>query len=228
MRLILCLFFILLTSFTSIQSQIKLISEGNVFSMIIFPIAGDSSLYISREFDNKNYCIEKIYRKHKIVSQIRINYFNSSKGKENHKFSYDEFYYENNEVVELRENYSCEIYKPSERTLFVNDSLTYKLYYYKNGLLEYCGFERGSCYYGRGFDFDTLNKTYWTGLYSDRAKFDTIEKIINGEKTFVVSKTCLNDSIGTWYKYSCNNEIIDSAHCKINNLRNVLHKTHSR
>ena len=97
-----------------------------------------------------------------------------------------------------------------EKSLFVKDSLTFSVTYYRNGNIASCGYEKSFCPCSNEYYFDKENLTYETGFNSGEIINDTIPEKINGETQFVIQQKCGNP-IGTWRRYNLNNLQIDST-----------------
>jgi hypothetical protein len=179
------------------------IEKDNKTITFIYPVCGDTSLYIKRTNSSDEYKKEECFKNGKLISLT--TFYNFSKS----ELSYDESTYVNDSLFEIREHLLTP-YNVNQKSFEVNDSIFFEIRYYANGNIARYSLTKRLCPFGRTVELDSLGIYKWIGNSSPTEKFDTIwEKGDTGDSTGIITKVC-GLKTGKWTKFDRNNKPITS------------------
>ena len=201
----------------SCQYLLREVEYGDtVNKLIIFPICGDSSLFIVRYMGTGSYWVERVYRNKQLHTVTRIDLvkpYALMKETGNTKYDVWETIYAN-DTVQIERTEALAKTVPIKVKRFwlrqFDDTIAFVITYYPNGLIQRYGLAKNGCEIYNGAEMDSLNSFLWTGEYSPNIVYDTVTKYEKHVGHYWVIKSHCHFKKGLWEKYNYDGKVIES------------------
>lgn len=175
-------------------------------SITIFPVCGDSSLYIQRKFKPGKFIFEDVYQNRLRTFSTKI--WLSGKAMPD-SVLYTEFTYWHGRLINTRSLQDLES-ALRKKAFRINDTLHFEINYHDNGSIMSYGFMNSFCWL-YGVDSDPGNKFFWKGPFqppvSDTIKYPNATAY---EPSITINTKC-GDPTGMWRKLDVSGHIVDSV-----------------
>jgi hypothetical protein len=181
----------------------SVVKKDNETITTIYPICGDTSVYIRRTIHDGTYRKEECFKNGKLFSQTNFTIYPDN------SLDFDEFSYVNDSLYELKEHNRA-TYSIDKRSIPIKNSIYFDLYYFKNGNIKEYGLTEGNCRFGRTTELDSLGQYKWIGESDPTEKMDSVWLKSNSIDTMIIYTEC-GLKKGTWIKYDNNKRAIDSV-----------------
>lgn len=200
----------MLASFKEPQSCEQFSRDGDTNYLVIFPLCGDSSLYIVRKFDRKNYIHETVFKNKKEHSWTSLYFESFGKKHSAEKISCDEFFYQDGDLTEVRSHVRPN-YIVTRKSFLIDTDFSFEINYYPNGFIRNYNVQNSDCQRWNGAELDSMNTYIWRGRYDGIRRYDTttiVDKIT--KKSTVIVKHIFSKKIGTWTKTDFSGKVLET------------------
>lgn len=206
MKIFITLFILLLVSSFTVRKPCEVIvHEGQSTITTIYPICGDTTMYIRRSNYHNGSGKEECFKNGQIYSLINFECHAGSS-----ELNYEEFTYINGSLYELKE-YLLTAYNVMYKNFRINDSTDFVLNYYKNGSIKRYGLIRGDCPFGRTVELDSLDDYRWIGERDPTERIDSVWQKESRTDSVLIQTVVCGLKKGKWTKYDNTNKAIDSV-----------------